>query len=163
MPAAGPAACGAASTSTPTTGGRHLRPLAVSGISLVFAPLAGEFGTSCTELQLHVRAPDPRSSLQRPPAIPCLFSAGLLPVLRASAMRDVLLLDKVTCPFFVMHGQRDDIIPFYHGLRLHKAERTMSDYSNPHHNSFQACEMQYQTGAVKYKNIYDVASYGPLS
>lgn len=25
------------------------------------------------------------------------------------------------CPLFVMHGQRDDIIPFYHGYRLHKA------------------------------------------
>lgn len=24
------------------------------------------------------------------------------------------------CPLFVMHGQRDDIIPFYHGYRLHK-------------------------------------------
>lgn len=27
----------------------------------------------------------------------------------------------VTCPVFIMHGQRDDIIPFYHGYRLHKA------------------------------------------
>jgi len=27
----------------------------------------------------------------------------------------------LTCPVFIMHGQRDDIIPFYHGYRLHKA------------------------------------------
>jgi fermentation-respiration switch protein FrsA (DUF1100 family) len=25
------------------------------------------------------------------------------------------------CPAFVMHGRRDDIIPFYHGTRLHEA------------------------------------------
>lgn len=25
------------------------------------------------------------------------------------------------CPVFVMHGQRDDVVPFYHGLRLHQA------------------------------------------
>ncbi|CAJ1353006.1 unnamed protein product, partial [Effrenium voratum] len=28
---------------------------------------------------------------------------------------------QLLCPLFVMHGQRDDIIPFYHGFRLHKA------------------------------------------
>eukprot|EP00440_Ansanella_granifera_P028567 gb/GFBE01031037.1/.p1 GENE.gb/GFBE01031037.1/~~gb/GFBE01031037.1/.p1 ORF type:complete len:433 (+),score=62.79 gb/GFBE01031037.1/:1-1299(+) len=27
----------------------------------------------------------------------------------------------LSCPVFIMHGQRDDIIPFYHGYRLHKA------------------------------------------
>jgi len=27
----------------------------------------------------------------------------------------------LACPAFIMHGQRDDIIPFYHGYRLHKA------------------------------------------
>eukprot|EP00930_Biecheleria_cincta_P021504 TRINITY_DN15924_c0_g1_i1.p1 TRINITY_DN15924_c0_g1~~TRINITY_DN15924_c0_g1_i1.p1 ORF type:complete len:441 (+),score=73.75 TRINITY_DN15924_c0_g1_i1:76-1398(+) len=27
----------------------------------------------------------------------------------------------LTCPVFIMHGQRDDIIPFYHGYRLHKS------------------------------------------
>lgn len=27
----------------------------------------------------------------------------------------------LTCPVFLMHGQRDDIIPFYHGRRLHEA------------------------------------------
>jgi len=27
---------------------------------------------------------------------------------------------QLLCPLLVMHGQRDDIIPFYHGFRLHK-------------------------------------------
>jgi len=27
----------------------------------------------------------------------------------------------LSCPVFIIHGQRDDIIPFYHGYRLHKA------------------------------------------
>jgi len=26
----------------------------------------------------------------------------------------------VKCPVLVMHGQRDDVVPFYHGVRLHK-------------------------------------------
>jgi len=30
-------------------------------------------------------------------------------------------VQKLTCPAFIMHGQRDDIIPFYHGERLYKA------------------------------------------
>lgn len=28
---------------------------------------------------------------------------------------------QLLCPLLIMHGQRDDIIPFYHGYRLHKA------------------------------------------
>mmetsp|Transcript_23457 Transcript_23457/g.54190 ORF Transcript_23457/g.54190 Transcript_23457/m.54190 type:complete len:430 (+) Transcript_23457:109-1398(+) len=30
-------------------------------------------------------------------------------------------LQCVTCPVFVIHGQSDEIIPFYHGFRLHEA------------------------------------------
>lgn len=30
-------------------------------------------------------------------------------------------MKKLTCPVFLMHGQRDEIIPFYHGRRLHRA------------------------------------------
>lgn len=29
-------------------------------------------------------------------------------------------IQDVSCPVFIMHGQQDDIIPFYHGYQLHK-------------------------------------------
>ena len=35
--------------------------------------------------------------------------------------KSVRRIRQLLCPLFVMHGQRDDIIPFYHGFRLHKA------------------------------------------
>jgi len=60
---------------------------------------------------------------------------------------------KLTCPAFIMHGQRDDIIPFYHGQRLHKACPKASRWpayfpSRAGHNDLVETDMQMYFGEV---------------
>mmetsp|Transcript_113061 Transcript_113061/g.225145 ORF Transcript_113061/g.225145 Transcript_113061/m.225145 type:complete len:449 (-) Transcript_113061:59-1405(-) len=63
-------------------------------------------------------------------------------------------MKSVTCPAFIMHGQRDDIIPFYHGYQLHRACPKASRWpayfpSRAGHNNLVETDMQMYFGEVK--------------
>ncbi|CAE8594981.1 unnamed protein product, partial [Polarella glacialis] len=59
----------------------------------------------------------------------------------------------ITCPVFIMHGQRDDIIPFYHGFRLHKATQKASRWpgyfpARAGHNDLVETDMRAYFGEI---------------
>jgi len=60
----------------------------------------------------------------------------------------------VTCPAFIMHGQRDEIIPFYHGKLLHRACPKNSRWPayfplRAGHNNLVETDIQMYFGEVK--------------
>jgi len=62
-------------------------------------------------------------------------------------------MKKLSCPVFIMHGQRDDIIPFYHGQRLYKACPKASRWppyfpARAGHNDLVETDMQMYFGEV---------------
>jgi len=59
----------------------------------------------------------------------------------------------ISCPVLVMHGQRDDIIPFYHGFRLHKAVKKESRWpayfpARAGHNDLVETDMRAYFGEI---------------
>eukprot|EP00441_Pelagodinium_beii_P045708 CAMPEP_0197624428 /NCGR_PEP_ID=MMETSP1338-20131121/4070_1 /TAXON_ID=43686 ORGANISM="Pelagodinium beii, Strain RCC1491" /NCGR_SAMPLE_ID=MMETSP1338 /ASSEMBLY_ACC=CAM_ASM_000754 /LENGTH=360 /DNA_ID=CAMNT_0043194565 /DNA_START=236 /DNA_END=1318 /DNA_ORIENTATION=+ len=59
----------------------------------------------------------------------------------------------IACPVFIMHGQRDDIIPFYHGFRLHKAIKKESRWpayfpARAGHNDLVETDMRAYFGEI---------------
>jgi fermentation-respiration switch protein FrsA (DUF1100 family) len=88
-----------------------------------------------------------------------------VPILPFDRFRNLALIDRIGCPLLVMHGRRDRVVPFAHGLKLYAraaAPKRALWLDNVGHNSFPGNhEQQYMTALTEFRDL--LADHGPLT
>ncbi len=80
-----------------------------------------------------------------------------VPILPFDRFRNLALIDRIGCPLLVMHGRRDGVVPFSHGLKLYAraaAPKRSLWLDDVGHNSFPGhCEQQYWSALAEFREL----------
>jgi fermentation-respiration switch protein FrsA (DUF1100 family) len=80
-----------------------------------------------------------------------------VPILPFDRFNNLALIDRIGCPLLVMHGRRDGVVPFSHGLKLYARAATPKRslwLDDVGHNSFPGIhEQQYWTALSEFREL----------
>jgi fermentation-respiration switch protein FrsA (DUF1100 family) len=93
---------------------------------------------------------------------------GMLKFIIAERFKNIDIIDKVTCPLLLIHGQKDDLIPFSHSIEL--SQKTGGPYElllpeEMDHNEFNLYEdfLEPITNFLKRHSLLNISSSNKIT